>query len=113
ARSRRQFHWYGTRTRRNYSTSVKRARTKSKPDRRERSARLPRANSLAQRAAWLKQRSTQTNEVGMLWASRALTDSLTNRSSASDLSAAYARRRAWMGGAPARPGPSATGSTDG
>jgi cell wall-associated NlpC family hydrolase len=113
ARSRRHSHGYGTRTRRNYSTSNKRARTKSKHDRHERSARFQRANSLAQRAAWLKQRSTQPNEVSTLWASRGLTTSITDRRSASDLSAALARRRAWMGGAPMAPDPSATGNADG
>ena len=113
ARSRRHYHGYGTRARRNYSTSVQKARTKSKNDRRERSARFHRAHSLAQRTAWLDQRSTQPNAVSTLRASRGLTTSITNQRSATDLRAALARRRAWMGGAPMAPGASATGNADG
>jgi murein DD-endopeptidase len=112
ARSHRYHHWYGHRSRRNYSTSVKRTRTKPKQDRTARSTREPRADSLAQRAAWLKQRSTQTTQVSALPTSRGLTASTTDRRSASDLEAALARRRATIGIGTPTTDPSATVNTE-
>src|SRR5207244_3425347 len=92
ARSNRHHYWYGSRSRRNHSTSVKRARTYSRQDRGMRSARAKRALSsltatplrqrqrdensgLAQRTAWLNPRSTQRTEVSLLPVSRGLTRS--------------------------------------
>src|SRR5207249_10860173 len=100
ARFYRYHHGYGGRPRRNYSTSVKRARTYPKKDRSMRSAREERAKSLAQRTAWLNQRSTHKTQVSLLPVSRGLTRSITEDRSASDLKAALARRQAWIGGWP-------------
>lgn len=100
ARSYRHYHWYGSRSRRNYSTSVKRARTYPKKDRQTRSAREERAEGLVQRAAWLNPRSTHSTQVSLLPVSRGLTKTITEDRSASDLKAALARRKAWIGGWP-------------
>jgi cell wall-associated NlpC family hydrolase len=112
ARSHRYHHWYGHRSRRNYSTSVKRAKTRPNQDRTARSTREARADSLAQRAAMLKQRSTQTTQVSALPASRGLTRSTTDGRFASDLDALLARRRATIGIGPPTTDPSATVNTE-
>jgi cell wall-associated NlpC family hydrolase len=65
-----------------------------------RSARRERASGLAQRAAWLNRRSTQTTRVSALPASRGLTRIDTDHRSAADLESALARRRAWIGDLP-------------
>jgi cell wall-associated NlpC family hydrolase len=112
ARSHRYHQWYGHRPRRNYSTSVKRARTRSNQDRTVRSTRDPRAEGLAQRAAWLKRRSTQSDQVSALPTSRGLTTSIIDRRSASDLESALARRRAWIGPLIPTSDPPATGNVE-
>jgi cell wall-associated NlpC family hydrolase len=108
ARFYRHHYWFGGRPRRNYSTSVKRARSYPKKDRRVRSARDERAKSLAQRTAWLAPRSTHRTQVSLLPVSRGLTHSITEDRSASDLKAALARRQAWIGGWPQTTNPSAS-----
>jgi cell wall-associated NlpC family hydrolase len=66
-----------------------------------RSARTVRAQSLAQRTAWLSPRSTHQTQVSLLPVSRGLTRSITEDRSTSDINAALTRRQAWMGGWPA------------
>jgi cell wall-associated NlpC family hydrolase len=87
-----------------------------------RSARTVRAQSLAQRTAWLSPRSTHKTQVSLLPVSRGLTRSITEDHSPSDVKAALARRQAWMGGWPAAgdhpakgdvPSAPASGETDG
>jgi murein DD-endopeptidase len=96
ARSHRYQKWNGHRSRRNYSTSVKRTRTQPKQDRTKRSARNPQATGVAQRVATLRLRSTQPNPVTLSPASRGGVAS-TQKQSTTDLEAALARRRALLG----------------
>ncbi len=101
---------YGTRTRRNYSTSVKRARTPSRQHRKVQSAQKQRTTSQAERLAWLKRRSTLSKQMSAVPASRGGTTSTSKTRSASDLNAALARRRAWVGGPSVASDPSSTGN---
>ena len=110
ARFYRHHYGYGSKSRRNYSTSVKRARAYPKKGRGVRSARNERAKSLAQRTAWLNPRSTHKTQVSLLPVSRGVTRSITENRSASDLQAALVRRQALIGGWPATTDHRATGN---
>ena len=97
ARSRRHYHGYGTRARRNYSTSVRRARTHFKLDRKARSAREERANGLVRDVARQNQQFTQATQVSILPVSRGLTTSIIKRYSDPELETRLARIRTWLG----------------
>lgn len=111
ARSHRHQKWYGNKSRRNYSTSVKRTRTRLKPATKVRSPRVPPASGVAQRAATLSPRSTQPGLATLSSTSRGGAGSITQRSTP-DLDAALARRRAVLG-TPSAPSPDETGGAGG
>ena len=97
ARYHRHHYGYGPGLRRNYSTSVRRARTHFKQDRKARSARGERANGLVRDVARQNQQFTQATQVSILPVSRGLTTSIIKRYSDPELETRLARIRTWLG----------------